>query len=969
MTTADREKEPMLSPVRVTRPRFETLTDETFVGVDKPRLSWKTQTELQGWKQRSAEIEVTRAGSSQTSVIDGRDSVLVEWPFAPLSPRESVSIRVRVRGRDGSESEWSLPASITAGFLGGDEWQAQFVGSGSETPALLRTSFDVDGDVARATFYASALGVYEVEVNGASVDDHVLKPGWTSYQWRLPLETTDVTDNLRAGRNTLGITLAGGWYTERFGFRDAAKRFYEGAPAVAGQMFIEYSDGRTQTIITDGAALWAPAPVTASSLYQGETYDARLEMTGWSTPEFDDAAWEPVVTSTDTEVIPTPRTSPPVRRIQELPVREILTTPTGATILDFGQNLVGWLRIRVRGEEGDVITLRHAEVLEHGELGVRPLRNAVATDHYVLSGTGTETWEPRFTFHGFRYAQIDGWPGHLDSADVTAVVVHTDMPRTGGFESSHDLLNKFHENVVWGMRGNFLSVPTDCPQRDERLGWTGDIQVFAPTAAFLYDCNAFLGSWLQDLELEQRANDGIVPMVVPAVIPQVPGLSDPVAAWGDAATIVPTVLHEHFGDAGILRQQYDSMQSWVDVLCQRVGEALLWEDGLQFGDWLDPDAHPDRPGDAKVDADIVATAYFYRSVQMTAHTAKQLGDAQGYAQYSALAEKIAEAFRSTYVTVAGRMMSDAQTAYALAICFGLARDDKQKQAMGDRLAFLVRAAGYRISTGFVGTPLVCKALTATGHVDAAARLLTQTECPSWLYPVTMGATTIWERWDSMLEDGSINPGQMTSFNHYALGAVAAWLHHSVAGLAPATPGYRTLLIQPTVLPGFDHANAWHEAPYGRAEAGWRLNGDQLIIEVLVPPNTTARVVLPSGAVHEVGSGSHSWSEQFVSKKPARARLTLSSGLAEIIDDPEAYEAVHSAISAHDAKRARDFRRFTRWTPGRELRDPLNKAPLAILNDIEVALAGLPSTNASALELTRGVVSTEGVALPGPARGA
>jgi alpha-L-rhamnosidase len=319
----------MLSPVRVTRPRFETLTDETFVGVDKPRLSWKTQTELQGWKQRSAEIEVTRAGSSQTSVIDGRDSVLVEWPFAPLSPRESVSIRVRVRGRDGSESEWSLPASITAGFLGGDEWQAQFVGSGSETPALLRTSFDVDGDVTRATFYASALGVYEVEVNGASVDDHVLKPGWTSYQWRLPLETTDVTDNLRAGRNTLGITLAGGWYTERFGFRDAAKRFYEGAPAVAGQMFIEYSDGRTQTIITDGAALWAPAPVTASSLYQGETYDARLEMTGWSTPEFDDAAWEPVVTSTDTEVIPTPRTSPPVRRIQELPVREILTTPTG----------------------------------------------------------------------------------------------------------------------------------------------------------------------------------------------------------------------------------------------------------------------------------------------------------------------------------------------------------------------------------------------------------------------------------------------------------------------------------------------------------------------------------------------------------------------------------------------------------------------------------------------------------------
>ncbi|MFJ8795149.1 family 78 glycoside hydrolase catalytic domain [Streptomyces sp. NPDC102462] len=416
-------------------------------------------------------------------------------------------------------------------------------------------------------------------------------------------------------------------------------------------------------------------------------------------------------------------------------------------------------------------TLRHAEVLEHGELGTRPLRNAAATDRYVLSGGGEEIWEPKWTFHGFRYVEVDNWPGPFAPEDVTAAVMHTDMARTGDFATSHPLLQRFHENVVWGMRGNFFSLPTDCPQRDERLGWTGDIQIFAPTAAFLYDCDAFLRSWLEDVRLEQRAAGGVVPMVVPAVIPQVPGLLKPVAAWGDAITVVPAVLWERFGDHQTLRDCYASMAAWVEVVQDRAGSALLWEEGLQFGDWLDPDAPPERPGDAKTDAGIVATAYFYRSAQLTAQTAALLGLEADARHFADLAERIAEAFRGAYVTPHGRMMSDSPTAYALAIVFRLVHDERL-QAMGDRLRDLVRAAGYRIATGFVGTPIVCEALTATGHAAAASRLLTRTECPSWLYPVTMGATTVWERWDSMLEDGSINPGQMTSFNHYALGAVA-----------------------------------------------------------------------------------------------------------------------------------------------------------------------------------------------------
>jgi alpha-L-rhamnosidase len=532
-------------------------------------------------------------------------------------------------------------------------------------------------------------------------------------------------------------------------------------------------------------------------------------------------------------------------------------------------------------------------VLEHGELGTRPLRLADATDRYTLRGGGVETWEPRFTFHGFRYVELEGWPEELRLDDIHAVVLHSDMERTGWFECSDPLLNRLHENVVWGMRGNFVDVPTDCPQRDERLGWTGDLQVFSPTASYLYDASGFLQSWLADLAVEQRKAGG----VVPPYIPFGQGSAMGAAAWADAATVVPWVLYQRFGDAGILADQFDSMRAWVDHVSAVAGEKRLWLTGFQFGDWLDPTAPPDKPGQARTDKRIVASAYFARSAEIVGRAADVLGRAAVKAHYLTLAAEIRAAFAHEYITPAGRMIGDAETAYALALEFDLLPTGEQRERAGQQLAELVRDGGYHIRTGFVGTPLICDALCHTGHTKAAYRLLMQTDCPSWLYPVTMGATTIWERWDSMLPDGSINPGEMTSFNHYALGAVADWMQRSIGGLAPAEPGYRKLDICP--LPGgsLTHARTSHITPYGTAECSWSVVDGQMDLNVVVPPNTTARITLPGRDIGplEVGSGSWNWSYAYQDPY-ASTGYTLDDAVGEIMSDKTARAAVMNVLA-------------------------------------------------------------------------
>jgi alpha-L-rhamnosidase len=726
---------------------------------------------------------------------------------------------------------------------------------------LLRTEFSLEdghGPITRATLHATAHGVFEAYLNGQPVSDDVLSPGWSSYEWGLRYRGYDVTALIQP-RSVLGIALGNGWFRGRLGW-SGGSAFYGNELAALAQLEIEFSDGYVQTVVTDDSWTAGPSAVIFNDLYDGQAIDARRYSDAWLEPGFFAEALTGVhPTELDFSTL-TPYIGPPVRRQEELRPTKIWASPSGKTLVDFGQNLVGWVRVRVQGAAGTTITLRHAEVLEREELGTRPLRTAKATDRFILSG-GEDVFEPTFTFHGFRYVEVDGWPGEVPSDALTAVVVHSDLQRISEFECSDELLNQLYRNVMWGTRGNFLDVPTDCPQRDERLGWTGDIAVFAPTAAYLFEVENFLRDWLADLAAEQRAANGMVSFVVPDVLKYVekPSYFPPpesTAIWSDAAVWVPWALWQAYGDVQVLKDQYDSMTAHVRRVESLLSPTGLWDTGFQFGDWLDPTAPPDDPISSKADHGVVATACLYRDVRILTETADLLGRCGDAAYFAELAQRIKTAFNDHYVNDDGTILSDAETVYALAIVFGLL-DEEATQLSGKRLAELVAESGYRIQTGFAGTPYVLDGLTTTGHLDEAYRLLLQHECPSWLFPVTMGATTIWERWDSMLPDGTINPGQMTSFNHYALGAVADWMHRSIGGIAPLEPGYARVLIAPRPGGDIDWARTSLETRHGKISVSWSRDNDGPIeLEVAVPEGVTAVVQLPGTQEQEFRSGQH-----------------------------------------------------------------------------------------------------------------
>jgi alpha-L-rhamnosidase len=725
---------------------------------------------------------------------------------------------------------------------------------------LLRAEFVLDeghGAVTSAELAVSSLGVFEAYVNGRAAGPDVLSPGWSSYEWRLRYRTYDVKELLRPV-TVLGISLGNGWSRGRLGW-NGNRALYSDRLAATAQLEVSYADGHRQLVGTDETWLAGPSATLANDLYDGQTIDARLADDTWMRPGAAPPGWGGVESlEFDTSRL-TPYIGPPVIRHEALRPVAIWSSPSGRTLVDFGQNLVGWLRFTAQGETGTEITVRHSEVLEHGELGVRPLRTAKATDRFVLSG-GEDHFEPTKTYHGFRYAEISGWPKELTPDSLEAVVVHSDLRRTGHFACSDPMLNQLHSNVTWGMRGNFLDVPTDCPQRDERLGWTGDLAVFAPSAAFLYDVGAFLSDWLRDLAAEQQAHDGLVPLVIPdalkyethtAMLPR----RESTAVWSDAAVWVPWALWQAYGDRSVLEDQYASMTAHTRRVESLLSAAGLWDTGLQLGDWLDPQAPPGEPGKAKADPHVVATACFYRTARTVADTAELLGRADDARHFRLLAGRVRAAFNQHYVAENGTVRSDCATVYALAIVFGLL-DGRMTARAGDRLSVLTRENGYRISTGFAGTPYVTDALTQTGHLDGAYRLLLERGCPSWLYAVTMGATTIWERWDAMLPDGTINPGQMTSFNHYALGAVADWIHRTIGGIAPLAPGYAAVLIAPQPGGGLTWATTSLETAHGPVEVRWHETGPDFIIETALPAGVTGVLRLPGEPDREVASGGH-----------------------------------------------------------------------------------------------------------------
>jgi alpha-L-rhamnosidase len=858
---------PSVKAPSVARLRCESRVDPLGIDVKQPLLSWQLRSGERGVVQSAYHVQVARDAASlgskplwDTGKVGSDRSIQVPYEGPALESGRRYSWRVRVWDGEGRASAWSAPAHWEMGLLRPEDWQARWIEPALEEdvskpqPApMLRRDFTIEHAVRSARAYVTSLGLYELELNGRRVGDQVFTPGWTSYRHRLQYQTYDVTGHLRQGKNAVGATLGDGWYRGFLAWKDR-RNVYGERLALLCQIRIEYTDGRTQIVGTDETWKAATGPILESDIYGGEIYDARLERPGWSAPGFDDKTWSAVRVAEYDKKILVAAAGPPVRRIEEVWPVALLKTPAGETVVDFGQNMVGWVRLKVRGPAGTTVTLRHAEVLDkEGNFYTANLRAAKQRVSYVLKGGGEEAYEPRFTFQGFRYVAVAGYPGEPTLDQLTGVVVHSDMPVTGHFESSNPMLNQLQKNIVWGQKGNFLDVPTDCPQRDERLGWTGDAQVFARTASFNMDVAGFFAKWLRDVAADQHEN-GSVPFVVPDVLSQGGQFSGGSAAWADAAVIIPWTMYLSYGDTRVLEIQYPSMKAWVEYMRRQAGDGHLWNTGFHFGDWLAfATTRSDYPG-ATTGKDLIATAFFAHSTDLLQRTASVLGKNDEAADYLKLLARIKQAFVNEFVTASGRVGENTQTAYALALQFDLLPEDLRAEA-SRRLAAEVRGRGH-LTTGFVGTPYLCHVLSRYGHLDVAYDLLNRQDYPSWLYPVKQGATTIWERWDGRKPDGTFQDAGMNSFNHYAYGAIGEWMYRVVAGLEidPSAPGYQHVLIQPQPGGHLTSALARLETPYGEVGSAWAAVSDRLEVSVVVAPNTRATIRLPEATLDEVREG-------------------------------------------------------------------------------------------------------------------
>lgn len=858
---------------------------EGLLGVPRTglRLTWRASAAS---AQLGYQVRWNGTESEVADPVTSDDAVGVVAPGPALQPGEVRRYAVRIATETGW-STWSEelvveasvdPAALEARPIGGSE--------PVEGPAmLLRTGFVLPAAPLKARLRATFWGVGELRINGGRATHEHLAPGWTAYQHRVLLGTWDVTDLLHEGENALGALLGDGWYRGRLGWEDGTEQYGTELAALV-LLDVECADGSRVRIATSPEWTTSTGAIRSASLYDGVEIDLGVEPEGWDAPGFDDSAWTPArEVGVDTSGVE-PRIAGGVRTVGEWDV--VVEPRDGHVFLDAGQNIAGWLRLIVRGSAGDRVEVRHAEVLEpDGSIHTKSLRTARATDGYVLAHDGVTTLEPTFTFHGFQYAEVTG----AEVVSATAVAVSSaDRPRSE-FAAADPRLERLHSNVAWSQRDNFVSLPTDCPQRDERLGWTGDAQAFAPTASTLFDVEAFWMSWLRDLELDQGV-DGAVAAVVPNILkdPEVPAEGEwetmGRAGWADAATIVPWAVYESYGSDEVLVRQLDSMRRWVASLEARAQAA----DGLlptefQFGDWLDPDAPGDKPWQAKVSSDYVANAYFAHSAQLLADAERLVGDPDRAEQAQRLADRVS---RDTWERW-GDDAVETQTGAAIALEFGIA-PGSERERIGDLLARNVREERGRIATGFLGTPLVLFALVHTGHVDEAYLMLLRLEAPSWLYQVEMGATTVWERWDALAPDGTIHSGDMAtddssgmlSFNHYAYGAVVDWIYRYVGGLAPTIerPGYRRIVVAPRPSTGIPWARVSVETRLGAASVDWRLIGDDLELDLVVPYGAEARLDLPIMDGSEIEVDGRPFSGELVG--PGEHRIVVTSAL---IADP------------------------------------------------------------------------------------
>lgn len=881
----------------------EGLTEPMLVDTATPRLSWRIETPQRGARQLAYQLRLAELSPDGTTLVNPIETPRIESDRSQFLTVPDFSAKPKTRYRwqirawivdntssananaeaTGADLGWSAPAYFETGLLG-TEWPrtAAWISDGVPTPQstaihvrYLRGEFDVTAKPAKARLYFSAFGLVEPWLNGRKVGENdFFTPGWPDYRDRIYYVAYDVTDQIQTGRNVIGLILADGW------FSSTLMRGHQFGTQPLASAFVELTDaaGKITTVSTDKSWQTAEGPIRAQGIYFGETFDARRDDPHWSTPSNASAwEWRPVQlhgASTAVRAI-TAHFAPPVRRIEELkPVSRREISP-GVFLYDLGQNMVGWARLKVRAPAGQEITLRFAEMLEpDGTPHTRNLRSAHATATYFARGDELETWEPRFSFFGFRYVELRGVDEPADDA-ITGVVLHSDLPRIGTFECSNPLLNQLYANTLWGQKGNFLEVPTDCPQRDERLGWTGDAQVFANTANYNFASGAFYRQWLISLRDGYRDEPGRA-SGFPDIAPDT-GLSYGSAGWGDAAVIVPYMTWLHTGDRHVLEENFDAIQHWVDA------QARDWPDGIRrsarsYGDWLAPGY---SPWEAPTPYVLIATAYFARTADLAARIASELGRTDAAQRNRTLFEKIKTAFRSEFIADDGKLTSDEQTAYLLALGFDLVPENLH-DATAAHLERTFAEKNNHLATGFLGTPLITPVLTALGRTDLAYEVLLQETYPGWLFSVKNGATTIWERWDSWTPEHGFNSEGMNSFNHYAYGSVIEWFYDTVAGLRPdaAAPGWKHFHIAPEPGGGLTHAKATVQTPYGPATSAWRIVENRFELTTVIPPNTTAEIALPSADLSSATESNQPLSSlhaEHLRVADNRIRLTLPAG--------------------------------------------------------------------------------------------
>ncbi|MGT2757588.1 family 78 glycoside hydrolase catalytic domain [Streptococcus ovuberis] len=842
------------------------------LAVRQPRFSWKLSTDQENTVQTSYQITVRKGDIPvwETGKVVSDQSILVEYAGQALKDETEYQVTITVSNNHGQSAE--AITNFTTGIFDPEDFVAEMIGHNFDesviAPPIFKKSFTVNKTIKKATVYVTAQGVYELELNGQKVGEDYLAPGWTSYHKRLQYQIYDVTEQL-IEQNELAITVGQGWYAGIMGF-EMKNHHYGDCVGALLQLNLTYEDGTKETIATDETWSVETGAIQSSEIYLGETIN---------TFDHSKQSGEVTVLPFDKSIL-VAQENEPIRMTERLEVVDDFVTPAGERVLDFGQNMTGWVELRVKGRPGQKLIIEHAETLDKdGNFYKETLRQAISVDTYICDGT-EQVFRPHFTFHGFRYIRLSGFED--TEATFIACVLHSDMTPTGTFTTSNPKINQLQSNIRWGQRGNFLDVPTDCPQRDERLGWTGDAQVFSWTAAYNYNVAPFFSKWMKDVAADSSLEKG-----VPHVVPDILG-SYSSSAWSDVAVIVPWVIYQTYGDLRILEESWQVMHEWVDYITNHTGDNGLWMTGFQYGDWLalDKEESADRTG--ATDKYLIANAYYLYVTDLVRQTALLLSKDKEAERYAQLYEEVLAAFQDEYYTKTGRIVSETQTGAILSLHFNLARPEDRERIMKTLVTNIENHKNH-LATGFVGTPYINHVLSENGAHDLAGILLMREDYPSWLYAVNMGATTIWERWNSIKPDGSFDESGMNSLNHYAYGSIGDWMYRKVAGIYQTSPGYKTFAVQPRFVKGIDEVTATLETPYGEIASHWICRGGRIVVEVTVPANTTAQLYLPEkDEVVELGSGTYRY-EYDTATDLTLARFSLDCTFGEILDQPLAID--------------------------------------------------------------------------------